>query len=161
MGSSSDVEVVDVDSDKTSVDRDEEVNVKIVHNHSNFGPHPDDLGGYLLLFCMISPPPTDNCSCTKLNGAISRCKDTFFQGWEVDMSFWTKSFQIGLGASCHKNNSGLFATHYARAYNGVQLLWGMKKSEHALNQAEVLYQLLAMDRNCGAIPSLMIDPLDI
>jgi len=63
---------------------------------------------------------------TIINEAISRCKDTFFQGWNVNMIGWDRCFNVGLGASCHSTNSGLFATHYAHAFDGIQLLWELK-----------------------------------
>jgi len=98
---------------------------------------------------------------TIINEAISRCKDTFFQGWSVNMNGWDRCFTVGLGTSCHRNNSGLFAAHYARAFDGHQLLWELKTPEHALNRAEMLYQLLSMAGNSGDIPELLIDLLEI
>ncbi|KAG2623882.1 hypothetical protein PVAP13_3KG085927 [Panicum virgatum] len=96
-----------------------------------------------------------------LNEGISRCIDTFFNGWNVDMIGWDRCYTVGLGASCHSNNSGLFAMHYARAFDGIQLLWELKTPEHGINRAELLYQLLSMPGNFGDIPELLIDLLEI
>lgn len=84
------------------------------------------------------------------------------------------------------NNSGLLATHYARAFHGSGLLWGLEtvnvmyfftsttlmtrhqqqivvfmQAEHGENRAELLYQLLAMGANCGDVPPLLIDLMEI
>jgi len=98
---------------------------------------------------------------TIINEAISRCEDTYFQGWKVNMIGWDRCYTVGLGQSCHSNNSGLFATHYARAFDGVQLLWDLKTPEHGINRAELLYQLLSMPGNLGDIPEMLIDLLEI
>ncbi|CAL5070142.1 unnamed protein product [Urochloa decumbens] len=102
-----------------------------------------------------------NSVVTSISDAISRCIDTFFQGWAVDMNNWRRCFPVRLGVSCHKNNSGLFATHYSTAYDGIQLLWDLKSSEHGDNRSELLFQLLWMKGNCGQIPPLLIDLMDI
>jgi hypothetical protein len=41
-------------------------------------------------------------SATKMLDALSRCKECFFQGWDVDMNNWMRCFQVGLGVSCQK-----------------------------------------------------------
>lgn len=43
-----------------------------------------------------------HASVTALNDAISSCKDTFFQGWSVNMVGWTRCYLVGLGVSCHR-----------------------------------------------------------
>jgi len=47
------------------------------------------------------------------------------------------------------------------AFDGNNLLWELQTAEHALNRAELLCQLLSMAENCGDIPELLIDLLEI
>jgi len=77
------------------------------------------------------------------------------------MTGWDRCFTVGLGASCHRNNSALFATHYAHAFDGHHLLWELKTPDHGINRAELLYQLLSMPGNYGDIPELLIDLMEI
>ncbi|KAG2651274.1 hypothetical protein PVAP13_1NG276200 [Panicum virgatum] len=39
---------------------------------------------------------------TIINEAISRCEDTYFQGWNVNMIGWDRCYTVGLGQSCHR-----------------------------------------------------------
>ena len=112
---------------------------------------------------------------TIINEAISRCKDTFFQGWSVNMNGWDRCFTVGLGTSCHRwavlhtvillthsnqfpllvlywpvfscqiyfrNNSGLFAAHYARAFDGHQLLWELKTVNKQIKSVIAYFHLV-------------------
>ncbi|KAL6609417.1 hypothetical protein ACP70R_039386 [Stipagrostis hirtigluma subsp. patula] len=87
-----------------------------------------------------------------IHSALMASIKRFFKGWVVDPWNWPRKFVTNLGPTCKHCNSGLYASHYARFFNGNKLKFQVGEGDLGEARATLLYQLLKMEGNCGQLP---------
>uniref|UniRef100_A0A0A9A5J5 Ubiquitin-like protease family profile domain-containing protein n=1 Tax=Arundo donax TaxID=35708 RepID=A0A0A9A5J5_ARUDO len=89
-----------------------------------------------------------------MHEAIFDCKNTFFRGWDVSRVGWERNYAIIAGAGGSRSDSGVYALHYARFFDGNAMRKLIPPGKVDKYRNRLLFEVLTMEGNTGHLPSI-------